>query len=30
MKMQRGDAVSTLEVDIEIPNVARAKIAVNM
>ncbi|MDQ0474156.1 cell division topological specificity factor MinE [Labrys wisconsinensis] len=30
VKMNRGPAVSTLEIDIEIPNVARAKIAVNM
>jgi cell division topological specificity factor len=30
VKMNRGLAVSTLEIDIEIPNVARAKIAVNM
>jgi cell division topological specificity factor len=30
VKMNRGTAVSTLEIDIEIPNVARARIAVNM
>ena len=30
VKMNRGAAVSTLEIDIEIPNVARARIAVNM
>lgn len=30
VKMSRGTAVSTLEIDIEIPNVARARIAVNM
>jgi cell division topological specificity factor len=30
VKMNRGPAVSTLEIDIEIPNVARARIAVNM
>jgi cell division topological specificity factor len=30
VKMSRGDALSTLEIDIEIPNVARARIAVNM
>jgi cell division topological specificity factor len=30
VKMNRGTAMSTLEIDIEIPNVARARIAVNM
>ena len=30
VRMNRGPAVSTLEIDIEIPNVARARIAVNM
>jgi cell division topological specificity factor len=30
VKMNKGPAVSTLEIDIEIPNVARARIAVNM
>jgi cell division topological specificity factor len=30
VKMNRGPDVSTLEIDIEIPNVARARIAVNM
>jgi cell division topological specificity factor len=30
VKMNRSDALSTLEIDIEIPNMARARIAVNM
>ena len=30
VRMNRGPAVSTLEIDIEIPNIARARIAVNM
>jgi cell division topological specificity factor len=30
VKMKRGPAVSTLEIDIEIPNMGRARIAVNM
>jgi cell division topological specificity factor len=30
VRMNRGPSVSTLEIDIEIPNVARARIAVNM
>ena len=30
VKMSRGPAISTLEIDIEIPNIAHARIAVNM
>ena len=30
VKMNRGPDLSTLEIDIEIPNVAHARIAVNM
>ena len=30
VRMNRGPTVSTLEIDIEIPNMARARIAVNM